>query len=211
MQQGRHSSSGLGGLGRGSHAHVRPSLTTPARVWLPVLVAALLALGSNGCLVPVPHTRVHAYGVKAQVVSAADGRPVTNAIIASVGWPAATARADRQGRFRLPAKRGWHGAYCIGPICLSLLPGWDVTWPLREISISAPGYETTLLSIGPAHGEPGAQVPAVVAGAYLKAERLELMPARAVSGTGLNPTDGARPAPGQCRHREPRPRQLELE
>lgn len=208
MQQGQHSPSGLGGVDRSSHAHVRPRSTTPTRVRLSVFITVLLALGCSGCLVPVPHTRVHAYGVKAQVVSAADGRPVTNAVVASVGWAAATARVDRQARFRLPPKRGWHGAYCIGPICLSLLPGWDVTEPLRQVSISAPGYETTLLSVGLAHGETDANVPAVVAGAYLKADRLELMP--------FCPPHGRRPSdPGPGRSVRPLRasplRQLELE
>jgi uncharacterized protein (DUF433 family) len=44
--------------------------------------------------------------------------------------PDPPAHCDKPGRFRLHPKRGWHAAYCIGPVCESLLPGWDVTYPV---------------------------------------------------------------------------------
>ncbi len=75
----------------------------------------------------------------------------------------------------LHPKRGWHGAYCIGPICESLLPGWDMTYPGRTIRVSAPGYATADFSIS-IFSHDGTRSAVDLDGAYLKVTQLELHP-----------------------------------
>ncbi len=85
---------------------------------------------------------------------------------------------DKAGRFRLHPKRGWHAAYCIGPVCESLLPGWDVTYPGRSIQVSAPGYATVDFRVSAFVRDGTNAVAGDLAGAWLKAAPLELLPLR---------------------------------
>ena len=143
--------------------------------------AALLgsvAIGCGGCILPVPHTRVHAYGVTGQVVSATTQEPLANASIIATDQPDQPARCDKAGRFRLHPKRGWHAAYCIGPVCESLLPGRDVTYPGRCIRVSAPGYATADFRVGAFARDGTNAVAGDLAGAWLHAAPLELLPLR---------------------------------
>ena len=85
---------------------------------------------------------------------------------------------DKAGRFRLHPKRGWHAAYCIGPVCEPLLPGWDVTYPGRSIQVSAPGYATADFRVSAFARDGTNAVAGDLAGAWLKAAPLELLPLR---------------------------------
>ena len=58
----------------------------------------------------MPHTRVHAYGVTGQVVSATTQEPLDGASVIAMDQPDHPAQCDRAGRFRLHPKRGWYAA-----------------------------------------------------------------------------------------------------
>ena len=100
--------------------------------------------------------------------------PADDSVIA-MDQPDHPARCDKAGRFRLHPKRGWHAAYCIGPICESLLPGWDVTYPGRSIQVSAPGYATADFRVSAfARGGTNA-VAGDLAGAWLRCDSNALL------------------------------------
>jgi hypothetical protein len=126
----------------------------------------------------VPHTRVHAYGVTGQVVSATTQEPLADASVVAMNQPDHPAHCDKAGRFRLHPKRGWHAAYCIGPVSESLLPGWDVTYPSRSIRVSAPGYAAADFRVSAFARDGTNTVAGELAGAWLKATPLELLPLR---------------------------------
>ena len=159
------------------------------RASLSTAMIGLVAVGCGGCILPVPHTRVHAFGVTGQVVSVVDHSPVGGASIASIDEPTETAHCDSGGNFRLRARRGWHAAYQVSPICQSLLPGWDLAYPGREIRVSASGYLTKEFSITAFPGGRDHEVTGEMAGAYLKAGQLELALAED------DPTDANKTAP----------------
>ena len=142
-----------------------------------IAVALSLVLVCGGCVLPAPHTRVHAYGVTGRIVDATRDDPVPGASVRGLDWADGCARSDSRGEFRLRAKRGWHGAYFVGPICLSLLPDWDVTAPSREIEVSAPGYVARVFAIRNYRASGSDVVVGQIDGAYLKVEHLELSPA----------------------------------
>ena len=143
------------------------------RASVSILLLGIVAVACGGCIVPVAHTRVHAFGVTGQVVSATSDDAVVGASVTSIEQPQDQAHCDRSGRFRLPPKRGWHAAYCIGPICESLLPSWDVTYPRRFIHVSAPGYAAADFAVGIAGTN---EVTGKLDGAYLKVAQLKLYP-----------------------------------
>lgn len=119
------------------------------------LVLAILLISScTGCLIlPIPHTRLHAYGVRGRVVDAITGKPVQNATIRAYFGDTletdegAAVKSDAAGRFRVDPKKGLHGAYMIGPVSQSLWPGWDATGTDRKITIGAPGYSEQTFTI----------------------------------------------------------------
>ncbi len=137
----------------------------------------MFVVGSGGCVVPVPHTRVHEFGVTGQVISAIDQKAVSGASIVSIGEPIETARCDGDGNFRLRPRRGWHAAYLIGPDSVSILPTWDITAPVRQVRVSAPGYVTMDFSVGTFPAGSDHHAAGEVAGVYLKAAKLEIVPA----------------------------------
>jgi len=136
------------------------------RAKLATAIVGLIVVVCNGCLLPVPHTRVHILGVDGQVVSALDRRPLGSASVASIDEPTETARCDSNGFFRLRPRRGWHAVYLVSPICESLLPGFDMAYPGREIQVSVPGYVTTNFGVSTN----------LISGAYLHAGQLLLTP-----------------------------------
>ena len=103
----------------------------------PVLALLLCA----GCIMPIPHRRLHAYGVKGQIVNASDQRPIADALVTCNVQKKRDAKTDTTGQFTLRPAYGWHGAYVIGPINLSLLPGWDMTYPGSTFEVFAPGFQ----------------------------------------------------------------------
>ncbi len=147
------------------------------RIGFYTAVVGVLVVGGGGCVVPVPHTRAHEYGVTGQVTGAIDCKPVGGASVVSIDEPTETALCDGDGNFRLRPRRGWHAAYLIGPDSLSVLPAWDITAPVRQVRISAPGYMTADFSVGTFPDGSSHHAVAEVAGAYLRAGRLELVPA----------------------------------
>lgn len=98
---------------------------------------------------PVPHRRLHAYGVDGRVVDGVSLHPVTNAVVTTRFIRTQDCRTNADGQFAIAPVYGWHGAYLIGPISLSLFPSWDITFPERDIVISAPGYITEVFDVGP--------------------------------------------------------------
>jgi hypothetical protein len=103
---------------------------------MPVVVASSLA----GCVLPVPHRRVHVRGIEGKVIDASTRSPLAGAKITDLRSGSLLATTDRAGEFKVRAKRGWHGAYLYGPISYSLLPHFDMTYPAPAIRVSAEGY-----------------------------------------------------------------------
>jgi len=153
-------------------------------------IILLLSLCCSCCIVPVPHRRVHAYGVEGQIVSAADNTPIPFASISSVDHLTPSTYSDGEGRFRLRPHYGWHGAYFIGVISQSMLPGFDMTPSFRDIHVFAPGYRSADF-----------RVCAQIVGAFLEARQLQLVPATSPSADAnhtVEPTrapEGARGSP----------------
>jgi hypothetical protein len=108
--------------------------------------AILLALYCSGCVLPVPHKRAHVYGVRGTVV-VANSSPIAHALVTGNEKAGVACRSGEDGRFELPPVYGWHGAYLVGPICQSILPGWDATIPARTIRVQATGYRAETFGI----------------------------------------------------------------
>lgn len=156
--------------------------------------AILLIFSATGCLIPIPHRRIHAYGVRGQIVDQATGESIENAWIAAdvdSNPQASAVRSDATGRFKIAPIERWHGAYFISPIRLSLFPAFDFAGYGRLIRVQARGYDTSDLRIsghvGDQKGEwilPG-ETDASVSGAYLDTGKLSL--ARSIQD---HPADG---------------------
>lgn len=105
-----------------------------------VILSLLLATLCTGCIiVPIPHRRLHGYGVRGSVVDAGSGRPIPYAAVSGVARTQ-TVICSATGDFVIAPVHGWHGAYLIGPISLSLFPGWDMTAPWAALYVTAGGY-----------------------------------------------------------------------
>jgi len=105
---------------------------SPSRPCLRLLLPLLLLV--QGCLVvPVPHQRLHAYGIEGRVVDE-DGNPVPNVKVVSpakntrlsgTAIPKRLAVTDTSGFFSLKPAWGWHGAFLFSP-----MNGWDSIFPM---------------------------------------------------------------------------------
>lgn len=106
-------------------------------------IAALIAasLFLVGCILPVPHRRLHTEGIEATVIDAKTTTPVTGAKVSSPDGSSVFASVDSKGRFEILAKYGWHGAYLVGPISYSLLPHFDIPNRRPPFRIDAIGYQ----------------------------------------------------------------------
>jgi hypothetical protein len=112
---------------------------------------SLLLLGAitlSGCVVPIPHKRLHEPGVAGRVIDSESHLPIEAAKIEGASNSAKVTLSDASGSFKLKPVYGWHGAYFIGPICLSLFPGFDVPVHTRAIVITADGFQGVTLSPG---------------------------------------------------------------
>ena len=87
----------------------------------------------SGCIVPIPHRRLHAYGVKSKIVDSESGVPIQNATIWNV-------RTDSQGDFSINPRYGWHGGYFFSPISRSIWPKHHMAFPVAFFKVSADGY-----------------------------------------------------------------------
>ena len=103
------------------------------------LIAATLLL--VGCVLPIPHRRLHSAGIEATVIDAKTASPVKGAKVLSSDGRTVLAAVDSEGRFEIPAKYGWHGAYLVGPISYSLLPHFDISSPHPPFRIDSDGYQ----------------------------------------------------------------------
>jgi len=96
----------------------------------------------SGCIIlPIPHKRIHQYGVTGQVIDARSETPVQRAIIRAADKPNEVILADEKGYFTIKPVFGWHGAYYISPIVLSLFPAMDMPSIDRTLKVQAPGYQ----------------------------------------------------------------------
>lgn len=129
-----------------------------------LLVAGLCA----GCIMPIPHRRVHSFGVEGRVLDASTLTPVTGAVVSSPDHKRRETTTNDKGQFSLRPAYGWHGAYLIGPISESLLPGWDITFPGTAVDVAADGYQNEHFWI--------VDEDAPREGPYLKAGDLRLSP-----------------------------------
>jgi hypothetical protein len=110
------------------------------------LIIVLLVLGA-GCALPIPHKRLHIYGVRSKLVDNETNKPIPDATICPLPEAKDCAKSDKTGTFELPPVYGWHGGYFIGPISVSFWPGFDIAVPLRDIEIKAQGYKDTIVTI----------------------------------------------------------------
>lgn len=136
------------------------------------MIALLIAALCAGCIMPIPHRRVHSYGVDGRVCDAATRSPIAGAVVTSDDQKHRETRTNDKGQFSLRPAYGWHGAYVIGPICLSLFPGWDVTFPGTAIDVTATGYQKEGFRIGAMYSPGGPYLK----GGYLRAGDLFLEP-----------------------------------
>lgn len=104
------------------------------------LLAASLCLA--GCVLPIPHRRLHSAGIEATVVDADTASPVSGAKVSTPDGSNLLTSTNAKGRFEIPSRYGWHGAYLIGPISYSLLPYFDIPYPQAPLKIEATGYRS---------------------------------------------------------------------
>ncbi len=102
--------------------------------------ALLAAFLMTGCILPVPHRRMHVEGLDAKVVDEKSEAPIHGAKVSSSDGTRVLAITDRQGGFKIPPAYGWHGAYLIGPISYSLAPYFDMPSAPPPFRVEASGY-----------------------------------------------------------------------
>lgn len=104
------------------------------------LLTSLLFLA--GCLLPVPHRRLHTHGLIARVVDEKTGIPVRQALVSNPERSRVLSVSDSNGHFIIPRQYGWHAAYCISPISYSLFPKFDFASACPPFRIDASGYHS---------------------------------------------------------------------
>jgi hypothetical protein len=107
----------------------------------------LCVLTFTGCVLPIPHRRLHHYGVSGRIIDSASRAPVKSAQIQPSDHPTRGTVSRADGSFTLEPVYGWHGAYTFGVIGVSLFPGFDVPPFARTILISANGYQTSTVPV----------------------------------------------------------------
>jgi len=130
------------------------------------------ALALSGCMIlPIPHRRVHAFGVQGRVVDSSSKKSIGAATIRGAGPFPGICSSDASGRFSLPPVYGWHGAVLLSPaIDYSMFPLLDAINYRRGITISGPAHETKSYSVDGGRS--------VVIGDYLQAGELPLAPSK---------------------------------
>jgi hypothetical protein len=106
------------------------------------LYLILVGFTISSCVIPTPHRRIHWYGVKGQLLDSLTKQPVVAASIRATPEGKRVSISDAKGRFVIEPIYGWHGAYLIGPISLSLFPGFDMPGSSRYFHVTADGYES---------------------------------------------------------------------
>jgi len=103
----------------------------------------LLLVMQGCCFLPVPHPRLHAYGVQGRVVDE-DGKPMPNVKVVSPARdipggdgiiPKRETVTDTNGFFRLKPDWGWHGAFSCDPMngFYSTFPDFAYTFRKRTL------------------------------------------------------------------------------
>ena len=111
------------------------------RITICALFLSMLPLA--GCVLPVPHRRLHQLGVSGRILDSKSRAPV-NAARVTAGET--TTFSLSNGSFSVPPVYGWHGAYAIGGIGVSLLPGFDVPSMSRPVTFAAHGYRSSTIT-----------------------------------------------------------------
>ena len=104
-----------------------------------LMTSSLLVLG---CVLPIPHRRMHSAGIEARVVDAKTAWPVRDAKISSADGRRAFSAVDSEGGFEIPSQYGWHGAYLVGPISYSFFPHFDMPYPRPAFRVEASGFQS---------------------------------------------------------------------
>lgn len=87
-----------------------------------VMLMAAMLLSASGCIfLPIPHIRLHEYGVKSRLIDDQTGEPIDDAGIISLADDHKVVTSDINGEFILPPVYGWHGAMVIGVVSAGLL------------------------------------------------------------------------------------------
>ena len=95
----------------------------------------------TGCIIPLPHRRLHERGHEARVVDARTRSPIAGAELRSMPGGSLITTTDANGDFRIKPRWSWHAAYLVGPISYSMLPHFDLPpmWP-PPFRVIANGY-----------------------------------------------------------------------
>lgn len=108
--------------------------------WFCILMMLVLI---QGCILPIPHTRVSRSEWDGLVLDATTGNPISGASV-SIGYDdgiTVTTETDSLGRWQIPSEENWHGAVFIGiPMSYSLFPFFDSPHFPMSASIKAEGY-----------------------------------------------------------------------
>ena len=111
------------------------------RLTICALLLSMLSLA--GCVLPVPHRRLHQLGVSGRILDSRSRAPIKEARVTSCET---TTFSHSDGSFAVAPVYGWHGAYAIGGIGVSLLPGFDMPSPSRPITVTAHGYQSSTIT-----------------------------------------------------------------
>lgn len=109
---------------------------------------SIACLFASGCVVPFPHSRVHDLGVSGRIVDAETGVAVANATVESVsdeqtGNKVSYDKSDADGQFHVKPTSRMHGGRAYLTVNISIWPTFNVPAPMRELTISAPGYQSS--------------------------------------------------------------------
>jgi hypothetical protein len=109
-----------------------------------ILLCLSCPLALSGCIIlPIPHRRVHAFGIQGRVVDVSSKKPIAAATIRGAEPFPGVCSSDASGRFSLPPVYGWHSAVMLSPaIGYSMFPLLDAMNYRRAFTISGPAHET---------------------------------------------------------------------
>ncbi|HEY3901658.1 MAG TPA: hypothetical protein VGM54_23805 [Chthoniobacter sp.] len=107
----------------------------------------LCSLTLSGCIIPVPHKRLHDVGVKGRILDAQSHAPVVAAKIEDIVDPTKFTYSVIDGTFMLKPVYGLHGAYVFAGVSTSIFPNYDAPNLTRTITIIAPGYHNLTIPL----------------------------------------------------------------
>ena len=113
-----------------------------------VYSSVLCSLWLSGCIiVPVPHKRMHEYGVNGLIIDAGSRSPVAGARVEDTVDPKKFTFSVIDGTFALLPVYAWHGGYILAGVSGSVFPEFTAPGAARTITVSAPGYRSVTIPL----------------------------------------------------------------